>query len=173
MKRWTFRVLIAIVVIAAVVVGMGWMIPAEHTATLAAVYSQPPDAVWTAITNWENFPAWRAGVEAVKPLPSSERQPAWVETSSTGELPLETLQAAPPRRLVLRIASDELPFGGTWTYELTPVIGGTELRITEHGQIHNPFFRFMARFVFGYEATMEQYLTALGRKFGQEVSVTE
>jgi hypothetical protein len=39
--------------------------------------------------------------------------------------------------------------------------------ITESGEIYNPVFRFMARFVFGYDSTMAGYLGALSRKFGQ------
>ena len=30
------------------------------------------------------------------------------------------------------------------------------MTITEHGEIYNPFFRVMARFVFGYEGTIER-----------------
>jgi hypothetical protein len=43
------------------------------------------------------------------------------------------------------------------------------LTITERGQISNPVFRFMARYVFGYHATMQEYLASLGRKFGEPV----
>ena len=45
--------------------------------------------------------------------------------------------------------------------------------ITENGEIYNPFFRFMARFVFGYTATMETYLKALGKKFGEDAEFVE
>jgi hypothetical protein len=64
----------------------------------------------------------------------------------------------PPRRLVTRIADQSLPFGGTWTYELTPAGSGTRLTITEHGTVFNPVFRFMSRFVFGHAATIERFL---------------
>jgi hypothetical protein len=42
----------------------------------------------------------------------------------------------------------------------------TTLRITEHGEIYNPIFRALARFVFGYESTMIAYLDALKKKVG-------
>lgn len=71
------------------------------------------------------------------------------------------VEQAPPRRLVTRVADPELPYGGTWTFELEPDGSGTRLTITERGQIHNPIFRVIARFVFGYAATMETYLDAL------------
>jgi hypothetical protein len=70
----------------------------------------------------------------------------------------------------MRIASDDLPFGGTWTYEIAAADGGATLRITEDGLVKNAFFRFMSRFIFGHTATMEQYLKDLGKKFGEEVT---
>ncbi len=60
-----------------------------------------------------------------------------------------------------RIADPDLPFGGTWTFELAPEAGGTRLTITERGEIRNPIFRTMSRFVFGYGATMETFLAEL------------
>ena len=58
-----------------------------------------------------------------------------------------------------------MPFGGTWTYEITPVGKGSRLQITEDGEIYNPFFRFMARFIFGYEGTIGSYMSALEKRF--------
>jgi hypothetical protein len=54
-----------------------------------------------------------------------------------------------------------LPFGGPWTYELRPEGSATHLTITEHGEVFDPFFRFMSRFVLGHAATMERILTLL------------
>lgn len=73
----------------------------------------------------------------------------------------EIVEQVPPRRLVTRVADPDLPYGGTWTFELAPEAPGTRLTITERGQVHNPIFRVLARFVFGYAATMESYLDEL------------
>jgi hypothetical protein len=59
---------------------------------------------------------------------------------------------------VTRIADERLPFGGTWTWELEPNDGGTRLSITADGFVRPALFRVMARFVFGYHATMNAYL---------------
>jgi uncharacterized protein YndB with AHSA1/START domain len=77
----------------------------------------------------------------------------------------------PPRRLVTRIDSPpDGPFGGTWTYDITPVDSGTKFTVTERGWIGNPLFRFMSRFIFGYYGTQENYVRALGKRFGEEVA---
>jgi hypothetical protein len=69
---------------------------------------------------------------------------------------------------VARIADTDLPFGGTWTYELKPEGAGTRVTITERGEVYNPIFRFMSRFVLSQTATMEKYLAALtARAAGQ------
>ena len=66
-----------------------------------------------------------------------------------------------------------MPFGGTWTYELTPTAGGTSLRITEDGEVYNPVFRFMSRFVFTHHATIDTYLTDMGKRLGAVPVITE
>jgi hypothetical protein len=72
---------------------------------------------------------------------------------------------------VTKIADPDLPFGGTWTYELTPAPGGgTRLAITERGNVKNVVFRFMSRYVFGYTATLDGFLRALGKKGGEDVT---
>ena len=72
--------------------------------------------------------------------------------------------------LVTRIADRSLPFGGTWTYVLAPDGNGTRLTITEHGEVYNPIFRFVSRFIIGHTGTMEGVLRALGTKHGETVT---
>jgi hypothetical protein len=59
---------------------------------------------------------------------------------------------------------DETAFGGTWTMEITPTPSGSRLTITERGEIYNPVFRALARFVFGYEGTIASCLAAAQRR---------
>ena len=66
-------------------------------------------------------------------------------------------------------ADPKLPFGGTWTYEVQPDVTGSAVTITEDGEVYNPIFRFVSKFIMGHKATMNGYLRALGKKFGQDV----
>ena len=84
-------------------------------------------------------------------------------------MPLEVLESDPPRKMVTRIADPNLPFGGTWTYQIEETSKGSRITITENGEIYNPIFRTVARFFMGYHATMDGYLKALGEKFGETV----
>ena len=45
------------------------------------------------------------------------------------------------------------------------------MRITEDGEIYNVIFRFVARFFFGYTASIEGYLRDLGHCFGELTTI--
>ena len=156
-----------------VVVSIGAFLPSQHISTRAARFLEPPTAIWQAITDYEKFPAWRKDVVKVEALPDLNGKPVWREFDRHGgSIPFQVLVMVPPRALVTRIADPKLPFGGTWTYEISSQADGSSLlRITEDGETYNPIFRFAARFVLGYSRTQEQYLRALGAKFGQSVTI--
>src|SRR5262245_56254636 len=160
-------ILIALLVIAGIVLliaVVGWQLPVVHVASRQRMLAAPPDVVWKHITDVEAFPSWRSDVKRVERLPDREGRTGWAEDGSDGRMTLAIETIEPPRLLVTRIADPALPFGGTWTYEIASAAGGSTLTITERGEIYNPIFRAMARFVFGYEATMASYLEALDKR---------
>ncbi len=71
------------------------------------------------------------------------------------------VQQERPRRLVTAIVDKNLPYGGSWTYELVPAPGGTTLTVVERGEVYNPVFRFVARYVIGHTRTLDAYFAAL------------
>jgi uncharacterized protein YndB with AHSA1/START domain len=169
--KWVWIILGVLVGLVAVVWIIGALLPKSHVATRMARYNQPPEKIWEAITDVEGMKAWRSELKAVERLPDKNGKPAWVEDmGNVGKMPLEVEVLEPPRRLITRIASTKLPFGGTWTFEIAPAEGGATLRITETGEVYPAFFRFMSRFIFGYTSTIETYLKDLGRKFGEDVT---
>jgi uncharacterized protein YndB with AHSA1/START domain len=172
--KWLWIVLAVLAGLVAIVAGIGALLPQNHIATRAARFHQPPDTIWAAITDVSAFPGWRPGVKRVERPADRNGLPAWREVDNHGqEIALEVVGWAPPQKLVVRIADPKLPFGGTWMYDVRSVEGGSELRITENGEVYNPVFRFLSRFVFGYHGTVEAYLRALGKKFGETVQLEE
>ncbi len=96
------------------------------------------------------------------------------ETTRNGEtITYELLDRMPPRSVKRRIATENLPYSGTWTYSLQARDGMTIVQITEDGQVYNPVFRFVSRFILGHTRTMDAYLRALGKATGQEVEVKD
>jgi uncharacterized protein YndB with AHSA1/START domain len=160
-------ILAAVIVLVAII---GWALPVKHKASRTASFAAQPETVWEAITNVDAFPSWRTDIKTVERLPERSGRAVWVEQGRNGRITLAVERSEPPRLLVLRIADPDLPFGGTWTYAVAPAPAGSTLTITEDGEIYNPIFRAMARFVFGYEGTISAYLDALGRKLASEAA---
>ena len=77
-----------------------------------------------------------------------------------------------PVHLLTKIDDRSLAFGGTWSHDLVPSGTGTTVTITERGEVYNPLFRFMSRFVFGHTATMEGFLGALAVRMGELTAVS-
>jgi hypothetical protein len=180
--RWALWIVGSLVAIVALIAIIGALLPKGHVATRTAKFRQPPDAVWRAITGYEDFPQWRTGVQSVTRMPDANGHVVFMEKSGSGsgsqQIPYEiTESVAPaggaPGKLVSKIADPKLPFGGSWTYEVAAVDGGTSLRITERGEVYNPIFRFVSKFFMSQTKTMEDYLNALGKKFGETVTISE
>ena len=163
-------VLLAVVVgLGLVVVLVGLMLPVKHQATVSAAIPATPEAVWAALTDVAAYPRWRGDVTSVAMLPADSGHVAWREQGKNGAISYVIEEADPPRRLVTRITDKSLPFGGAWEYVVTPEGTGSRVRITEHGEVYNPVFRFVSRFIMGHSAMASAYLKALGARFGATV----
>ena len=149
----------ALVLVAVLVTAIGYALPQNHVATKDAFLTATPQEVFERITDVARYPDWRQDVSTVEVV---SREPLrWMEHSGGDTITYEMVEATSPTRLVVRIADPDLPFGGTWTYDLRPEGEGTRLTITEHGEVYNPVFRFVSRFVFGHSASIEKMLEAL------------
>jgi hypothetical protein len=169
--KWLLRTLGVIVAIVVIMAIVGLVLPRDHTARTRTHLNAAPDSVWQVVADVRDYPRWRTDVRSVDLL-SAEPPVRWREHGGDGAITYERPDEERPRRLVTRIVDDDLPFGGTWTYELAPERDGTDLTITERGYVTNPLFRFMARFIFGHHRSQEAFLRALGRRFGHDVTLT-
>ena len=143
--KWVWIALLGIAAIVAIIAGCGAMLPVSHIASRRARFNQPPAAIWAAIHREKTFR--EDGVN------------------------YEVTRSEPPRLLETRIADQNLPYGGTWLYEISPAADGAVLRITENGNVYNPIFRFVSRFIMGHTAAIDKSLNDLGKKFGEQLRV--
>ena len=158
-------IVVAVLVVAIVIViAIGYSLPVAHTASRDATLAVPPDRVFATLTGVEGFPKWRSDVTRVEVLSRSPLR--WREDGTNGAITFEMAEVQPPSRLVTRIADTSLAFGGSWLYELAPAGSGTHVTITERGEVYNPVFRFMSKYVFGHTATLDAYLAALRKQSG-------
>ncbi len=171
MLKWILIVGGLLVAAALIVVLIGWMLPRDHVATSAVVLRQPPDSVWPVIRDFARYPDWWPQVKTSARVADVDGREAWSQqVGPGGPLVTAVVEETPPTRAVTAIVAQEgAPFGGRWTYEVAATPGGSRVAITEDGWIANPVFRFMANVFFGMHGTMDGYLVALGRRFGEDV----
>jgi uncharacterized protein YndB with AHSA1/START domain len=146
------------------VVVTGFLIPRDHVASQGAVFRATPEQVWRVLIDVERGPEWRSGLKSVEVLPPLAGKRRYREVSGFGTITHVVEEERAPERLVGRIADEGLGYGGSWTWEIAREGERTRVTITERGFVGNPVFRFLARFVFGYEGTMKRYLEDLGRR---------
>lgn len=161
--RWIVYIVAAMAVAGILVVLIGYSLPKAHSVTRTATVALSPDALYALLADVDRYPSWRPGVKSLERHPDYEGKPAWTEEASGMKIPLRFERMERPSLLVTRITDPSLAFGGTWTYRIAAAPGGSTLTITEDGEVYNPIFRFMSRFVFGHTATLDEFLKDLGR----------
>ena len=166
MKQIALIILGILALAVLIILLIGWRLPVAHVATSSVQLNASPDSVFALISTPENYASWRSDVKKVD-VTTEQGVVRFREDGSNGPLLLENTEKVPPRRFVTRIADKSLPFGGRWVYEVTPTPTGSELRITEEGEVYNPIFRFVSRFIMGHTATIDSYLAAVQKRFSK------
>jgi uncharacterized protein YndB with AHSA1/START domain len=156
------RVLLALALLIVVAIAGVWLVglalPVEHVASQSMWIAAPRDSVWRAITGVREFPEWRRNLDSVVVLDDAV---AWREFGGFGAITFRADELQPTERFVARITDPDLGFGGRWIYTLSDSAGGTTISITEEGEVLNPMFRTISRFVTGHDATMAAFLEDL------------
>jgi hypothetical protein len=159
-------ILFVVIVLMAVI---GACLPRSHEAARAAVFHRKPTELYAVVRDFAMLPSWRSDLQSTEILPSRDGRVCYREISRHRPITYVVLEDRPAEKLTVKIADENLPFGGTWTFAFSPETDGCCVRITEHGEVKNVLFRFMARFIFGYTGSIDNYLRDLGKKFGETV----
>jgi hypothetical protein len=151
------------------VVAIGAMLPKRHVVERSAIFKASPEKLFALIAGNQE---WRPDVKSCELITAEGGKQFQRETSTHGETILyELQQSRPPKAIQRRIATENLPYGGTWSFALEPANGETRVRITEDGEVYNPIFRFASKFVMGQTATQDVYLKAMGKAVGEDVQI--
>jgi hypothetical protein len=162
--KWLLIVAVSLAGLMIVIVAIGACLPRKHRVSRTISFHHPAEVVWSLISGPPN---WRPDVSNYQELPAHEGHRMWRETDKHGQtITYEAIESVPPRRFVAQIADPKLPFGGTWVYEVIPAGDSCSLTITENGEVYNPLFRFVSRFIIGQTATLDGYMKALNAKLG-------
>lgn len=137
--KWTglIAAVLVLVIVGATVAGA--LLPVKHVASRTQTFPVAQTRLWELVT-------------------------AAFERMNDGSYAI--VEQRPPNQLVTAIVDEKKPYGGTWTYELAPARGGTSLRVVENGEVYNPFFRFVSRYVIGHARTIDGYFADLQKAAG-------
>jgi uncharacterized protein YndB with AHSA1/START domain len=171
--QWILLIVGGLIALVLLLVVIGLLLPRTHRATSAVQISKPPAEVWAAIRDLGRVPEFWPEIKTSVRQPDRDGKEAWLQTMKNGfALPLVIEEDQPPARLVTRIAIEgKAPFGGSWIYEVAESGGGTRVTLTEDGFVDNPLFRVISKMT-GYHSTLDGYLKALARKFGESTQPT-
>jgi hypothetical protein len=160
-----------IILLVVCVVAIGACLPRHHVVSRSARYLATPAKLFALIAGPQN---WRPDVLREETVPDPGKRKLVRETTRNGEtVTYELLAATPPTSIQRCIASENLPYSGAWTFSLQAQDGATVVRITEEGDVYNPVFRFVSRFILGHTGTIDAYLRALAKANGEEVRIED
>jgi polyketide cyclase/dehydrase/lipid transport protein len=162
-------IVVLVLLVAAVAALIGSTLPKVHTASKSILLHRSPKEVYDVVRDFGSAPSWRSGVKSVEVKTQPDGKVQFREVGSD-TIDYAVDEDVPGQKLVTRILNTDLGYGGKWTYEFIPEGGGTRVKITEDGEVSNVLFRFMSRYVFGHTATIDTYLTSLGKRLGEGVT---
>jgi uncharacterized protein YndB with AHSA1/START domain len=149
---------------------IGLLLPKAHEVTRSARVEAPIRAIYSMIITPEAYPEWRPDVARVERMDSDRFR----EFGENGPMIFRIVQRDPPSRVVVAVDDPDQPFSGTWTIELAEEGEpgqSTRIRITERGEVPNPFFRAIARAMMLPTDSIDAYLRNMGRRFNQDVTI--
>ena len=163
--KWLAWIVVALVLAVAVVFAIGWTLPVDHAASRSAQFRRPPEEVYALVSDFRNYPAWWPDVSAVDVVVDADNRTTFRQHTPDGPILMTVKDAVPPSKFVTFIDDESQPFGGSWTFEITPTASGG-IAVDNHRarRDYNPAFRALARYVFGYTSTMESFLAAAGER---------
>ena len=174
MKIALYIAAVLVLLIVGVVV-IGALLPKHHVASRSAVFRTRAPQLFALIAGAQE---WRSDVKTCEVFGKDGRT-FQRETSQHGQTVVYELQGSqPPNRIERRIATENLPYAGMWTFDLEPEsVNGlapgqaTRVRITEDGEVYNPVFRFVSKFIMGQTAMQDAYLKSMGKATGEEIHI--
>lgn len=159
-----------LVIVAVIAIAIGSGLPREHVATVRIRLAAAPAAVWAVLDDPLSAAAWRRDLKSVDALPDVGGRRSWREVTPSETITYVLDESTPLQSRTTRIADENLPFGGQWEFSLAAEGTGTVVTVTERGFVAPALFRFMARYVFGYTKTLEDYLGALATHLNEKAT---
>jgi len=157
--------LVLLMIAVAIAILLGYLTSADHTCRAEASINQPPEDVFDLLRAIERQAEWRKLVASVN-VETPDKAVRLSFKANPMDARISVPEAHRPDRLVL--AGEEV--GGatswTWTIEIAPEgERGSRVAIEETGQNRHPWYRFVARYVTGYDKQIRDLLRDLSHAY--------
>ena len=163
-------IIVAIVLAVLLIALLGSRLSQQHSVSRTVLLHQTPDRVYAVTRDFASTPKWRADVRSVNVTTGAAGRVQFREEGKHGAVNYELAEDVPGQRMVTRITDTDLGYSGKWTYVFAAEGANTRIKITEDGEVSNVIFRFLSKYAFGHTATIDDYLTSLGKQFGETVT---
>jgi uncharacterized protein YndB with AHSA1/START domain len=169
------KILLWIVVVLVLLVGgaclYAFSLPEHTTHTRSITLQQSPETVFALLTDMENMPKWNRNMKKIEMLPPIDGKEATRQTfEGNMQMTIITSESTPPSHLVRTMGDNNGPFAGSWTYEIKPANGGSEVMLTEDSHMKNPLFRLMTK-IFGETKYLDEHLEGMAKHFGETATI--
>ncbi|MCU0829334.1 MAG: hypothetical protein MUE52_18595 [Tabrizicola sp.] len=139
--------------LAALVLLIGWLLPATREGRAETVIAAPPDRILAVIADVKAQPDWRAVGQVIRTADG------WQEVTPRETITFVTDEMT-EARIRLRFASSA-GYAGAWEAVLEPVAGGTRIAVVERATVPSPLARILSRLMFDPGEFATTYLADL------------
>ena len=170
--RWVLGTALGATAVLLITAAVGSRLPADYAATRTACFQQSPEVLWHLLSDPEAGPGWRTDLQRIERAANASGHACWREVYRDGRtLTLETIESAPPRRLVRRVCDPDGFVTGRWCADLAPSGDGCRLTLTERGRVSNPFARLAFRLLVDPAESLDSYLQMAGNRLGERPAI--
>ena len=149
MSRALSLLLSVLAAITLAVFGAGYATNPEYTDSLYVNLDYSPDTVWAELVNIEKSNIKKSDVTSVEVFDRYGKLIAWRENLKDGGYRIYRMnEREEGRRLVIELTESSYGLKGTWSFQLQPSLGTTELLIKEESRLDNIWDRGK-RYYFG------------------------
>jgi len=154
---------------------IGSLLPKRHIVSRSASFKATPERLFALVAGNQE---WRPDVKSCEMIVTPDGRQFQRETLKHGETILYELDGIRvPHSIQRRIATESLPYGGSWSFTFEPAgatgSGRTRVRIREDGEVYNPVFRFVSRFILGQTSTIDSYLESMASAVDEAIQIED
>ncbi len=166
--------LIIIVVLIALPVIIGFLMPVRYEGRAVVEYDRSVQQAWDALQDVEAHPMTGRMMKSVEALPLDEGRPVWKEDMGRGEVITVTTTAyEPPHQMTREMSSASVNMTSRWEYALEPAGQGCRVTLSgvtdiEKGTWHTPIFRVMMVVGGGVKKGLDIQLDMVAATLGTE-----